>query len=58
VHSTALEVAIIFISLVKTIFSITGCVNRCPIHHFKSIESKNSMRNSGRKRFRKIHSLA
>jgi uncharacterized Rmd1/YagE family protein len=41
-HSTALEVAIIFISLVKTIFLITGCVNQCPIHHFKSIESINS----------------
>jgi uncharacterized Rmd1/YagE family protein len=41
-QSTALEVAIIFISLVKTIFLITGCVNQCPIHHFKSIESINS----------------
>jgi histone deacetylase complex regulatory component SIN3 len=38
-HSSTLEVAIIFISLVKTIFFITGCVNQCPIHHFKSIES-------------------
>ncbi len=45
-HSTALEVAIIFISLVKTIFFITGCVNQCPILIFKSIESINSKINS------------
>jgi hypothetical protein len=41
-HSTALEVAIIFISLVKTYFFITGCVIQCPIHLFKSIKSINS----------------
>jgi hypothetical protein len=40
-HSSALEVAIIFISIIKTIFFITGCVNQCPIHHFNSIESIN-----------------
>jgi hypothetical protein len=40
-HSSILEVAIIFSSLVKTNFFIIGCVNQCPIHHFKSIESIN-----------------